>query len=158
MEVDTEYIEVKRSILTKSILPKCFSDLNISIYNLPQKKIVSQQQLPLFPQWKIKNLEGNIGNIGNNNILKRNDGFYILANKVNISKHLKKTKFCNIFIQEGTCNRKICNFAHSVDEFNFPCCAFGNNCKINNCKFKHPCERLDDYKTRINFEVPQNIK
>jgi hypothetical protein len=147
MEIDTEYVEVKRNII-----PKLFSELNISIYNLPSKKIPSC----LLPRWKIKD-EGieNLENI--NKILKRNDGFYILANKVNISEHLKKTKFCNIFIQEGTCNRKVCNFAHSVGEYNFPCCAFGNNCKINNCKFKHPYEGLDNYKTRINFKVPQNI-
>jgi hypothetical protein len=147
-----EYIEVKRNII-----PKCFSELNISVYNLPQKKkeILTLSNLP---KWKINKNDPEIGNESENKFLKRNEGFYILANKVNISKHLKKTKFCNIFIQEGTCNRKICNFAHSIDEYNFPSCAFGNNCKIDNCKFKHPCETIEHYKSRVNFKVPQNIK
>lgn len=151
MELITEeYIEVKRNII-----PKYFSELNISIYNLPQKK----KEILKLPKWKItKNEEENNDENFNNKFLKRNEGFYILANKINISKHLKKTKFCNIFIQEGSCNRKVCNFAHSIDEYNFPSCAFGNNCKIDNCKFKHPCETIEDYKSRVNFKVPQNIK
>ena len=150
MEIDTEYVEVKRSIFPKSLM----SDLNISVYNLPQKKLSPlSSSCNSSPRWN-----SDQDNKIENKLLKRNDGFYILANKVNISKHLKKTKFCNILIQEGSCDRKVCNFAHTVDEYNFPCCAFGNNCKINNCKFKHPCENLDIYKTRINFKFPQNIK
>ena len=147
-----EYVEVKRNII-----PKCFSDLNISIYNLPQKK----KDILKLPKWKINQNELEINSENSENsekFLKRNEGFYILANKINISKHLKKTKFCNIFIQEGTCNRKVCNFAHSIDEYNFPSCAFGNNCKINNCKFKHTCETIEDYKSRVNFKLPENIK
>ncbi len=139
--MEDEYVEVKRPIFSKSII----DDLNILVYNLPKT---------------FKSVDNIDNNDKSNNFTreKRNEGFYILANKMNISKHLKKTKFCNIYIQEGHCDRKVCNFAHSMDEFNFPMCAFGDNCKVKNCRFKHPAENLDEYKKRIDFKLPQNIK
>ncbi len=148
--MEDEYVEVKRPILAKSII----DDLNILVCNLPKT----------LKSFKNINDINDINDINNNDKVnnftreKRNEGFYILANKINISKHLKKTKFCNIYIQEGRCDRKVCNFAHSMDEFNFPTCAFGDNCKVKNCRFKHPAENLDEYKKRIDFKLPQNIK
>lgn len=146
--MEEEYIEVKRP--TTSSIKSIMDELNILVYNLPN-------------EIKNKNKNINDNSIKNFNEMfkdkeKRNEGFCILANKMNISKHLKKTKFCNIFIQEGKCDRKVCNFAHSMEEYNFPSCAFGNNCKVKNCKFKHTEELLDEYKKRIEFKVPQNIK
>lgn len=152
-----EYVEVKRPVINKKLL----EDLNIKVYNLPKKdsfKVIKEVESP----WKdftfvvsksIKRKDSD-----DNMDIKRNEGFYILANKVHISRHLKKTKFCNIFIQEGSCNRKICNFAHNMEEYNFPACAFRDNCKVKNCKFKHPNETLEEFKNRINFKLPNNIK
>lgn len=138
-----EYIEVKRpSIFSKTII----ENLNIILCDLKKTKYKKCISID------------NISIDNSNDIKKRNEGFYILANKLNISNHLKKTKFCSIFIQEGKCNRKVCNFAHSIEEFNFPSCAFADNCKVKNCKFKHNNETIENYKSRINFKLPQNIK
>jgi hypothetical protein len=142
--VNEEYIEVMRpSILSKSII----ENLNIVVCNLKKTKC----HLP-----NESNFDDNFKDV--KEIKKRNEGFYILANKLNISNHLKKTKFCNIFLQEGKCNRKVCNFAHSIEEFSFPSCAFADHCKVKNCKFKHTSETLEQYKSRINFKVPYDIK
>jgi len=140
-----EYIEVKRPVISKSIMNvdvdvnvnmNIIEELNILVYTLP------------------KNSDKN----NDKEKEKRNEGFCILANKMNISNHLKKTKFCNIFIQEGICDRKLCNFAHSIEEYNFPLCAFSDKCKVKKCRFKHTIETLDEYKKRIDFKVPENIK
>ena len=90
---------------------------------------------------------------------KRNEGFFILSNKNNVSNYLKKTKFCNIMVTNGNCNRKICDFAHSIVEYNFPECVFKDNCKkkIDGCMFKHPKETVDEFKERTNFKYPSNI-
>ena len=88
----------------------------------------------------------------------RNTGFSILSNKKEISNQLRKSKFCEIQIKYGTCNRKLCNFAHSLDELVFPRCAFGENCKKKSfCMFLHPTEEIREYKERIHFFVPENI-
>lgn len=141
--MEEEYIEVKRQSKFNSV-KSIMDELNIMVYNLPKESI--------------KNIKINNNDNEPKDREKRNEGFCILANKMNISKHLKKTKFCNIFIQEGKCDRKVCNFAHSMEEYNFPSCAFGDNCKVKNCRFKHTGELLDEYKKRIDFKIPQNIK
>jgi len=148
--MEEEYIEVKRPSKSNSVnsvnsVKSIMDELNIMVYNLPKESIKN-----------IKNIDNDNEPLKDRE--KRNEGFCILANKMNISKHLKKTKFCNIFIQEGKCDRKVCNFAHSMEEYNFPSCAFGDNCKVKNCRFKHTGELLDDYKKRIDFKLPQNIK
>lgn len=145
MEEEDEFVEVKRPIFNSSsiISNSIIEDLGIIVKTLSTYKNYTT----------IKNSDNS-----KEELKKRNEGFYILANKMNISKHLKKTKFCNIFIQEGECNRSICNFAHSMEEYNFPSCAFGDKCKVYKCKFKHPFEKIDDYKKRIDFKLPKNIK
>lgn len=144
MEEEDEFVEVKRPIFNSSIISNSIiEDLGIIVKTLSTYKNYTT----------IKNSDNS-----KEELKKRNEGFYILANKMNISKHLKKTKFCNIFIQEGECNRSICNFAHSMEEYNFPSCAFGDKCKVYKCKFKHPFEKIDDYKKRIDFKLPKNIK
>ena len=91
--------------------------------------------------------------------LKRNEGFYILSNKNHVSNYLKKTKFCNIMIKNGNCNRKKCDFAHSIADYNFPECVFKDNCKKKDecCIFKHPNETIEEFKERTNFNFPKNI-
>ena len=151
--MEEEYIEVKRPVISKSIM----DELNIVVYNLPKNNYNDIRDIKDIKD--IKNIFNFIkDNDGNFTKEKRNEGFCILASKMNISKHLKNTKFCNIFIQEGKCDRKVCNFAHSVEEYTFPSCAFGDNCKVKNCRFKHTTENLEEYKKRVDFKVPQNIK
>ena len=89
---------------------------------------------------------------------QRDLGFVMLSNPEKVSSHLKKTKFCQVLIDRGQCNRTVCNFAHSVSEIVFPECAFRDDCrKKRSCKFKHPCESNEEYKIRIQFCVPNNI-
>jgi hypothetical protein len=73
-------------------------------------------------------------------------------------KKTNKTKFCLNVIETGKCLRKSCGFAHSLKELNFPSCLFGDNCKKNNCLYKHPCENDEEFKERTNFKIPKNIK
>lgn len=142
--MEEEFVEVKRPMCNSSIISNSIiQDLGIIVKTLSTYKKYNDNKNSDNSKEELK---------------KRNEGFYILANKMNISKHLKKTKFCNIFIQEGECNRSICNFAHSMEEYNFPSCAFGDKCKVYKCKFKHPFEKIDDYKKRIDFKLPKNIK
>lgn len=88
----------------------------------------------------------------------RNEGFNILSDRNNVSSHLRKTKFCKIKITTGYCTRAVCNFAHNMCEYHFAECAFKNNCKKEGCVFKHPEETIEEYKDRINFKIPLNIK
>ena len=88
---------------------------------------------------------------------QRDKGFSILSKRKNVVTYLKKTKFCRLLIEQGKCNREICNFAHTVKEISFPYCVFADDCKKDGCKFRHPTETIDDYKDRIQFSVPSNI-
>jgi len=172
-EVD-EYISVKRS---------CFNDFNdfiVGVYKLTKK---DKQIAPVAP-WanfknindindsndyeytlnkKIQDLEGEDKYIQQKKETlksKRNEGFYILSNKNHVSNYLKKTKFCNIMVTNGQCNRKVCDFAHTIQEYNFPECVFKDNCKkkTEGCLFKHPKESVEEFKQRTNFKYPSNIK
>lgn len=90
---------------------------------------------------------------------ERDVGFSLLSNRDQVTQYLKKTKFCQIMIEKGHCHREICNFAHSMDEFVFPDCAFKENCRKKLvCTFKHPHETIESYKKRTGFIVPKNIK
>lgn len=144
-------------------------ELNIiAVCKLSKSKIVEKYNQNKDFSWNSFSLEScknidDINNINNNKEKlkkdKRNEGFYILANKDNVSKHLRKTKFCNILIKKGKCDRDTCYFAHTLSEFHFPECAFKDNCKkIDTCEFKHPNETLEEYKQRTGFIVPKNIK
>jgi hypothetical protein len=173
-----EYVSVKRQCFTNydlseisnisniSNISKIFSDI-IGVYKLTKKN--EKISAPIAPWANFKNKE----DILNENEYfqenqekkvtlksKRNEGFYILANKNHVSNYLKKTKFCNIMITNGYCNRKKCDFAHSISEYNFPECVFKDNCKKKNegCTFKHPKESDDEFKDRTNFKYPSNIK
>lgn len=95
----------------------------------------------------------------NENRRERDIGFSLLSNRDQVTIYLKKTKFCQIMIEKGHCHREVCNFAHSMDEFVFPECAFKENCRKKLvCTFKHPHETIDSYKKRTRFIVPKNIK
>ena len=90
--------------------------------------------------------------------MNRDKGFFILSNRKNVVTYLKKTKFCKLLIEQGRCNREVCNFAHTVKEIVFPFCAFGNECsKKQDCAFRHPNESIEGYKNRIQFTIPPNI-
>ena len=93
-----------------------------------------------------------------NDTIIRNTGFSLLSNRENVTRYLKKTKFCQVLINKGECKREVCNFAHSINEIVFPDCAFGENCKKKEkCACKHPHETEDSYKFRIGFTIPHNI-
>lgn len=93
-----------------------------------------------------------------NDTVIRDTGFSLLSNRENVTRYLKKTKFCQVLINKGECKREVCNFAHSIHEIVFPDCAFSENCKKKEkCAFKHPHETEDGYKFRIGFTIPRNI-
>lgn len=51
---------------------------------------------------------------------------------------LYKTKLCEDWETFGTCIYGLkCKFAHGEKEIRQAYCKYGNNCHINNCKFKH---------------------
>lgn len=68
----------------------------------------------------------------------------------------------------GVCTRKLCTFAHSLEELKIPHCGNGEKCKHINgkkdsskkfiigtqCKFKHPQEDEEQWKVRTNYVVP----
>ena len=95
--------------------------------------------------------------VENEDRTQRDKGFSILSKRKNVVTYLKKTKFCRLLIEQGKCNREICNFAHTVNEISFPYCVFADDCKKDGCKFRHPNETIDDYKIRVQFSVPSNI-
>jgi hypothetical protein len=89
--------------------------------------------------------------------VQKEEAFFMLSQKESVSNHLKKTKFCHFMIKYGKCDRKVCDFAHSLKEYHHPTCAFSNHCTKNNCEFKHPHETNIEYEKRIHFIPPFNI-
>lgn len=81
---------------------------------------------------------------------------------------LQRTKACHFVtpksepkpgedIKFGVCYRKVCTFAHGLDELNLPHCNFGNNCykATCGCRFFHPgLESRDEFYTRTNCVEP----
>lgn len=75
----------------------------------------------------------------------------------------KCTKLCQCILDNVKCEKKICNYAHSIDELNISPCHFGEQCfNINRCDseygnnssekiciFLHPDETLKNYERRI---------
>ena len=129
-------------------------ELNIiGFYRLVRTQKVEAK---IAPWANFKNVE--IENKNYEEKMNRDKGFFILSNRKNVVTYLKKTKFCKLLIEQGRCNREICNFAHTVKEIVFPFCAFGNECsKKQDCSFRHPNESIDSYKNRIQFTIPPNI-
>lgn len=60
-------------------------------------------------------------------------------------------------VSYGVCRRKECMFAHNENEFEFGCCR-RRNCVSRDCIYKHSWEKLDEFKARTNFIVPEKIK
>jgi len=89
---------------------------------------------------------------------RRTEGFKIFADKEETAKRLEKTKICNNTLKYGYCKRKVCTFAHSLEELKDPPCAFGKTCRSNiNCRFKHPDESRSAYHVRCNIVIPDPI-
>jgi len=62
----------------------------------------------------------------------------VLEDKKELQKRLEKTTMCNF---GKNCKRKVCHFAHSLEELKPKECLFGRNCKYfgeGKCKFFHP--------------------
>lgn len=71
---------------------------------------------------------------------------------------LYKTNYCRNVEKDGYCNRKDCNFYHSVEERRIPLCTFDNNCKNKSCKFFHEhYENEKSWLARINKVYPLNV-
>jgi hypothetical protein len=84
-----------------------------------------------YPEYSI------VGNYYTKKISRMN-GYCKLSDKTQLLNHLKKSKFCQIKLKYGKCNRQSCNFAHSNEELSKPICAFGKDCnKQETCGFLH---------------------
>jgi len=89
----------------------------------------------------------------------RTNAFKVIANRQNISSRLMKTKPCYNMTQYGKCNRKQCNFAHSVDELKDPMCIFDKTCrKRQACRFKHSDESREEYHQRCGLNMSMLYK
>ena len=79
----------------------------------------------------------------------------INLNSRDCSKEPRKcTKFCEFWIKNGRCQRNICNFAHSLEEYKPQVCRFDNRCKyINTCQYKHTCETSLQMIKRLNIQL-----
>jgi hypothetical protein len=74
---------------------------------------------------------------------------------VESSQRLAKTKPCNNFLKYGECNRKVCTFAHSLEELKDPVCIFDDTCLNGyNCRYKHSTESQEQYYTRCKIKLP----
>lgn len=113
--------------------------------NVP--KVLQEPEKPVRLLWNNKNIK--IETIENE--VKSCD-------KILEYNNSKKTKFCLNMIDSGKCSRKSCLFAHNLKELNFPDCRFSDKCKKKNCMYKHPCETIEEFKKRIDFKIPNNIK
>ena len=87
----------------------------------------------------------------------RTKAFHILQNKKLMSVNLKNTKLCKF---GAKCERKICNFAHSLDELKPAKCIFGLACNFQDsktkvCGFIHPNETITDFVVRTGLKIPQ---
>lgn len=88
----------------------------------------------------------------------RSKGFERLENQHELASTLKYTKPCRNVAKVngvyGVCTRPICTFAHSLTELQVPQCAFGNYCRLPNCRFSHPGESKERYYERTGISVP----
>lgn len=90
---------------------------------------------------------------------QRNKAFQFLSNKEELAKKLVKSKFCRNILEHGKCYRKVCTFAHSLEELSPAKCAFGDVCKFQKsktktCGFIHPCETKDGFCKRTGVVIP----
>ena len=71
-----------------------------------------------------------------------------------------KTKACHFVIpidgstEYGVCSRKVCTFAHSLEELNDPMCSFDDRCKFDTCQFRHMSESRSEWLTRTERTLP----
>ena len=78
--------------------------------------------------------------------------FVTLMNNDNV--RLKNTRMCKFVIENGSCPRVTCNFAHTVSELEPVKCIFDGNCnyKENGCTYHHSGESLENYIIKIGYE------
>ncbi len=62
------------------------------------------------------------------------------------------SRVCHNVMQHGHCLRKVCTFAHTMDQYQPIACGHGNNCrfKTSTCSFQHPLETKEDLCKRIH--------
>ena len=79
-------------------------------------------------------------------------------------RNVTKTRPCRNIVENGSCNRTACMFAHNETELQISICSYGNNCFRKNeenlrdgqtiCKFKHPDETEEDYYIKLGLTLP----
>ena len=80
---------------------------------------------------------------------------FVTIKNINSSKRLAKTKACNNILKYGKCNRKVCTFAHSLEELRDPYCTYDDRCnKKDICRYMHSNETQKEYHSRCNITLP----
>lgn len=67
------------------------------------------------------------------------------------------TMMCRNIIENGTCNRSKCTFAHTIEQLRPVTCKFDEKCVNKKCTFIHTKETKDDYVKRMGLDKV-NIK
>lgn len=69
-----------------------------------------------------------------------------------------KTRPCQFVIEKGIsgCVRRVCTFAHTMEELMDPMCGFGNDCNRfkdihKPCKHRHPIETQEEFRSRMGL-------
>lgn len=92
----------------------------------------------------------------------RTEAFSILSNTEEMKKIInnnKKSKLCNILLEKGSCFRAVCNFAHSLEEFNPVKCVFSSSCKfIDTCPYIHPNETIEQCASRQGLKIVKKVE
>ena len=92
----------------------------------------------------------------------RCEAFAILSNTEEMKKIIntnKRSKLCNILLEKGSCYRAVCNFAHSLEEFNPVKCVFSSSCNyINTCPYIHPNETIEQCASKQGFKIVKKVE
>jgi len=68
---------------------------------------------------------------------------------------LRNTKICKFVLENKSCPRTYCNFAHSVEMIQPLSCIFDGNCdyKTNGCSYFHKTETKEEYIKKNNLLI-----
>jgi len=85
---------------------------------------------------------------------ERRKVFQMMGDKKKMAAKLTKTKMCKF---GKKCRRRVCNFAHTLEELQPAKCLFGTKCrfihsKTKKCCFLHPGENREDFLGRTGLK------
>lgn len=92
--------------------------------------------------------------------MQRTLAFEKFENKEKLHSNLMCTKACKRVLKRehhksyGVCNYPDCSFAHSLQQFRFADCVFGEYCRKPDCGFKHASESAAEYCKRTGKTIP----